>query len=246
MIPANGACGISIVDPEGIAKAQVVPAKVTGEVYPVLLIDLIVGLYIQVIEIKAVISDRGVAREAEEEVGIGSPCADGKRTFILYNRAFGIEPGRDQPDTPAQVIVLVIPVIHFNIHYGGETTSIFGRHSPLVNRDILYSVRVEGGKESQEVRGIVDGGFIQQDQVLVGAPAPYKKTAVAVSGKLNAREQLDGLQDVFFPKEDGDILNLVGRQFLYPHQGFGDVVISFSGADHHFCQLGVAGAEFDG
>src|SRR5258708_29606153 len=95
MVPTGRARGISVIDAKGLAKSQVIPAKITREIYPVLLAEFVIGLYIQVIEIEAVIFDGRVAGQFEKDIGIRTAATDRERSLVLYKGAFRIETGRE-------------------------------------------------------------------------------------------------------------------------------------------------------
>jgi hypothetical protein len=84
MVPAGGTGGITIIDAEGLAKTQVVTSKIAREIDMVLLADLIIRFYIEVIKIKAVAVDGGVAGQFQKNVGIGTPGADGVGPLLRW------------------------------------------------------------------------------------------------------------------------------------------------------------------
>ena len=43
---------------------------------------------------------------------------------------------------------------------------------------------------------------------------------------MNARQQLEGLQDILLSEEDGQVLDLIDGQLLNAHQGLGDIVVA--------------------
>ena len=116
MIPTGRTGGIPIVDTEGLPKSQVVPAEISREIDTVLFVELIIGFYIQIIEIERILFHGRVAGQFEKKIGIGAAAADGKRALVLYNGAFCIETGGDQPNATSYMILLVIAIVHFNIH----------------------------------------------------------------------------------------------------------------------------------
>src|ERR1700754_1056816 len=225
MIPSERTRRISIIDPKSLTKSQVIAAKITGKIDPVFFTDLVISLYIQVIKIEAVFSDGRVTGQFEKEVGIGTAATDGERAFVLQDWAFRIQPRRDQPDPAAKVIVLIIAIVHFNIHGRRKPAPIFRRHSPLVDGDIFYRIGIKGGEKAQQMRGIIDRCFIQQDQVLIGPAATDIKAAVPIPGKLDPRQQLYRLKHISFPKQHGNISDLTGRQLLNAHHRPADIVI---------------------
>jgi len=54
MIPAECGCGIAPLDPEYICKSQYIPPEITGKIDPVVVIEFVVGLGVDIIEIKFV------------------------------------------------------------------------------------------------------------------------------------------------------------------------------------------------
>ena len=67
------------------------------------------------------------------------------------------------------------------------------------------------------MRGIVHRCFVQENKVLIRSTAPHIDAGTALVAFLDARHQLKSFEQVLFPKQHGDLLNLLRGQFDFAH-----------------------------
>src|SRR5699024_12478929 len=89
----------------------------------------------------------------------------------------------------------------------------------FVKLDILDGIRVESREKAEEVRRIVNGGMIQQDERLIGASAANVKATRNVRSGLNTRQHLQRSEHIGLEKP-GYLLNEFGIQsYFTDHDG---------------------------
>jgi len=78
-----------------------------------------------------------------------------------------------------------IPIFVVDVHHRTESPPVRGGIRSLVQSNVFDGVRIEGGEETEEVRGIVDGGAVQEDQRLVRGTAADVQSAGVVRCSLH-------------------------------------------------------------
>ena len=84
------------------------------------------------------------------------------------------------------------------------------------------------------MRGVVNRRVVQEQQVLVGPSATDVEAAVAFSCGLNAREELDRLEHVYFAHQGRQPLNRGNGHFGLAEVGALGVL---PGSANHFCRI---------
>ncbi len=150
MIPAQRSRRIAPVDTERTAaKPQNVASEIAAGKKAVAAVDLIIHLGVQVVEIQHGGILDGIRRSQQEQIEVRATCSEEERTFTFLERAFEVEFARNKADATAHIEILVIPVIHFNVQHGGDTSAVLRRHTAFVQRRILYGIGIEGAEKAQ-------------------------------------------------------------------------------------------------
>src|SRR5690606_32483124 len=121
--------------------------------------------------------------------------------------SFHGQAAEDVADAAGKAQALVVAVLHTDVQHGGGAAAVFCRKAALDKVKAFHRIRVEYGEEAQHVGGVVQGSFIQQDEVLIGGAAAHVKPVSAFSHGGYAGQRLYGAQHIHFAHE--------GRQFLH-------------------------------
>ena len=152
-----------------------------------------------------------------EHVIVGAARRDVEGGLSLDDRAFHLELGREQADGAAAMELLVVAVLHADVQDTGETAAETGREAALVEGHVLDGVGVEHREKAHHVVDVVDGYAVKQQQVLVGTAAADIQARRALGARLDARQQLNGLDHVDLAGQGGHALDLVDRDFDGAH-----------------------------
>ena len=133
------------------------------------------------------------------------------------------------------VELLVIAVLHGDVEHATRSATVVGGHATLDQLDVLHGIGVEHAEEAEKVAGVVHGGVVQQDQVLVRATAAYIEAAVAFAVALHTGQVLDRLEDINFTQQRWKRAQLLHVQFHCAHLGAFSVLGLFA---HHLEFLG--------
>src|SRR5205823_5063714 len=83
--------------------------------------------------------------------------------------------------------------------------------------DAFQRISVEQRKESEQVKCVVNGGIVEDDQVLIWSAAAYIKSAGAFVSLLHPWHQLQYFQRILFTKQGGDLLYFFDRDIDAAH-----------------------------
>ena len=95
---------------------------------------------------------------------------------------------------------------------GDETLRLCDFFLSLVERGVYQSIVVERREDAHQMAGVVDGGPVEQDEVLRSLAAPHLIAARRLALALHARQQLEALDDIFLAEQDR---HLGQRRYLY-------------------------------
>ena len=107
--------------------------------------------------------------------------------------------------------LLHIAVVGADVQDTGDSPSEPGGESPLVECHVLYSLRLEYGKQSQQVVHIVNRYTVQQDKVLCRSAAADIQAGEALYASLYAWKQLEGLHQIGLSEQRRGIFKLQHR-----------------------------------
>src|SRR5690606_4683 len=108
-----------------------------------------------------------IFRKFQKHISIGSAAAQHKRAFVFDERRFYFQSGSNKSDATFCNKFFVVTVHHRDVQNRRNPPAELGRNATFIELGIFYGIRVEGRKESHQVGSIVNGGFVQQDEVLV-------------------------------------------------------------------------------
>src|SRR5690606_20500917 len=114
------------------------------------------------------------------------------------------------PVEPDAVAIAVVDVDH-----RAQPAAELGWVAALVDADILDGVGVEGREEAEEVRCVVDGRLVEEDERLVRATAADVEAAGEVAGALDAGQELERAEEIVLDGA-GDLLDELDRDVLHP------------------------------
>ena len=234
---------ITVVLPETVVlrfgEMELVATEIGAEVELVLFAEVEVELGVEVEEIVA--HRHTVADEFHDgyhqEVEVGGTSREHERGLVFLHRALHHHVRGDQSDAAFAVVFLLVAVLHIDVDDGGEPSPVTGRESAFHELHRLDGVAVEDGEETQQVAGVVDGGLVKEDKVLVGAAAAHVEAGIAFAARLHARQQLDGLDDVGLTHKRGQRLDGLDAHFHAPHVAAGHIHVAFLALDHHLFAL---------
>ena len=105
----------------------------------------------------------------------------------------------------------------------------------LLYSSALQHVGVEGREETEQVRRVVDGGVVEQNQVLVGGPAAHVQAGAAFAHRLHPRQRQNHAQNVGFAKHRGHLAHGLDVELFQAHLQAGHVLVLL-GFHHYFLQ----------
>ena len=91
----RSAVNTTVMATESGSKTQYVPAKITGQIKPVFIVQGIICFSVKIVKIKRVLINGTVFGKFQEKVGIGAPSGNNERTFVFFYRSFYCQPGRN-------------------------------------------------------------------------------------------------------------------------------------------------------
>ena len=231
VVPAQGGSDVapSEVGGDGVLLAVAVAAVLVRHVAPEAVVaavpaqvdaaagrEDVVHLGVDVVEVVAaavVLGEEG----AYQQVDVGAPPREDEGGAVPAQRPLHGELRGDEPHRALGLELLHVAVLHVDLQHRREAAAVTGREAGLGDLHVLDGVGVEDREEAEEVGGVVDRGVVEEDQVLVGAAAAHVEAAHALGPGLHAGQQLQGLEDVHLPHEDGSALDLPHRHLHHAH-----------------------------
>ena len=129
------------------------------------------------------------------------------------NRPFQSQSRRNHAEAARCIEFFVVPVLHFDVQNRGAAPAKFGGHRAFVKCHVFQCIGIENGEKTEQMRGIVNRRFVEENQILVNCTAPDIKTGVSVACRFHAGYKLQGLDDVLFAKNNGDVFNVFWVEF---------------------------------
>ena len=226
--PGNGECGIAAL---AAGEGEHIAAEIAAEENTVLFAQPVIRLGVQIIEIVAATADlRSIVQERfHQHIDVRAAAGYDERTAVLHDRPFQRQPRTDQPDAALPVEAFRVPFLHGDVQHRGDPSAVIGRHAALDQFDVAHRIGIENAEEAEEMAGVVHGGIVQQDQVLIGTAAAHVETTVAFAVVLHAGQELDRFQDVHFAEQCGQRRQFLHIQFHPAHFGaFGILVVALA------------------
>ena len=202
-----------------VAVVEDVPSVVETGVEPVPVGNTPVELGVGVVEVIVYGSVEHLVDERGEEETVKHSSAHAERQLVLYDGPFQMNLVRERPDPHSTVELLHVAVVGADVDYRRDAPSVPGRERALVERDLLYRLRLEDAQDSEQMVGVVKGDAVEQEQVLLGAAATHVDAAEAFGAALHAGHELDRLEHVVLPEQHRRLLDYGHGQFDGAHFG---------------------------
>ena len=118
-----------------------------------------------------------------------------------------------------------VAVFHPHVYHRSQPATIFGRQIAFVQVNTFYGIVIKNGEKPHQVTCIVDGGFIQQNQVLVWPTTAYTQPRRSFGHKFYPGQQLKGFYQVHLAHQGWDGCNCFGRNAVDAHLGIHHVFV---------------------
>jgi len=92
--------------------------------------------------------------------------------------------------------LLIAAILHDNVQYGAHVVSVRCGEASFHQAGAFYGWRIKNANQSEYMARVVQGGVIQQDQVLSGSSPSHKIARRSIYPGLYARQHLDGADHV--------------------------------------------------
>ena len=178
------------------ADVEVVVAPVCAEHEVVVGTELGIDLGVDVVKPvpEAIEFVGGLPHRPQHRIDVRAPTRHHPRA--LAERPLAHKPTGDQANAAASAKVAAIARAVLHIEDSRKAAAVLSRIGPLVERDVLDRVWVEGGEEAKSVRRIVEPHLVEQDAGLVGATPAHVESTAKIRCRLHPRQQLQTTQQV--------------------------------------------------
>ena len=112
-------------------------------------------------------------QQLQHPVAISGTTIQQQRHMILDNRYLQISLTGKRTNTGRARQFLHIGLFRGHFQHTADSASIFHRNTRLEQLHILYRIRIERRKQSEQVRRIIHRTSIKQDKVLVGSTSSH-------------------------------------------------------------------------
>ena len=164
----------------------------------------------------------------------GNEC--GLSRFI--QRAFEMEAAGEHAYAGRALQALRAAPFAFYAQDRRQAAAILRRNRTLKQLHILHDVRIKGGKEPEQVAGIIDCTAVEQHQVLVLRAAPDIEPAGGFANGFHTGKHKDGLDDIPFSEGRRDFYQRTYVHNFVTHRGIAVV-------GHALCRYYGSGQEVD-
>ena len=113
---------------------------------------------------------------------VRSPSSNEKRGFVLGNRSLSKQSAGNSTYSSAHFEFFAVSFFLIDLQYRRNPAAVTGRYSTFKEFYILDSIRIKYGEKAKEMRRIKNGGFIQQNKILICSPTPDIKARRSFSG----------------------------------------------------------------
>ena len=177
--PSEGQFPVGVREPKRQASVVDVRVEQLGGLFEVAVLDAQ-----QVADAACAVLRHALERSVDEQLG-----AEGARPHLAFRLAHVAVAGAD-------------------VHHRADASTVFGREGACVDVGVGQGVRVEHTEQPNAVEGVVDQHAVEQDLVLDGRPATDVELPALVAGGDEARQDLQGLDEVRRAAEAGDALDV--------------------------------------
>ena len=219
-------------------EGEAVPGPVAEGLDGVVVVDFVGQRGVEVAERgPSAVVVAALGQQVEDPVGIGGPATHDKGGAALGERPLEVEAAGQQAETqrPGEFVAVALAGPH--VQHRGDASAEFCGDGTFVEFHLVDDVGVEGGEDAEKMGGIVDGAFVEKDQVLVGGAAADVEAAGGFAHGFHARQGEHGLDDVALAEGGGDLVD-----DLHPHPLQADLGVAVAGdgvgGDHGAVQGG--------
>ena len=207
VLVVNGCGGVAPMDfGDVVAHVHIVPATEKHHVESAVFGRLDGDFAVDVIKIENLVLV--LLGGLEEYLEVGAPCRKEERSLVLDDGAVEGEFGREQADGGVESKMLHVAAACLDVEHRRGSVTKLRRNRTFIKRRIGERLVVEGGEHSHEVSRVVDDGVVDEDEVLCSRAAAHLEAAGAVALRLDARQELDRLDDVPLAHQRGHFRHL--------------------------------------
>src|SRR5689334_8152080 len=102
-----------------------------------------------------------------QPVGIGRASGYKESGFVTAKRAFYRQSRIEWADAARSGNIFLVPVAGGHVEYGRQSAAIFFGNAALIELHAFYHIGIERREESEEMCWVIDGGCVEQYEVLV-------------------------------------------------------------------------------
>ena len=150
-------------------------------------------------------------------VAVGGAAVKQQRHVVFYDRYLEVGLACKQSDAGRTCQFLHVSLLRVYLEYTADAAAVFHGDARLEQLYILYGIRVERGEESEQVRGVVDGAAVKQNQVLVGGATAHVVSARGLANGGHAGQSEHYLHDVRLAESRWDVLQYLWLELLRAH-----------------------------
>ena len=146
----------------------------------------------------------------------GTPDRHIERGFSFYDRPLQVAPQSQQTNRKITMIFIPVAIIGPYVYYGRKPSSVFGRKASFIKCCIFDGIRVKGGKETEQMVGVINRIAIQQKEVPIRITSPDMKSGHPFGPHCNTGQSLQGFHHIRLPQQGRHRLDTLGRHLHNP------------------------------
>src|SRR6185437_4596054 len=131
-------------------------------------------------------------------------------------RSFDGDPAGEQTDAGGAGKFFFVAFARGDIEDGSDPATVLGGDAAFVQFDPFYDLRVKGGEESEEVRRVIDGRVVKEDEILIGRAAADVETGAGFSDALDAGKGEHHTEHIGFSHNGRHLSDLLYAQLFDP------------------------------
>ena len=239
MVPTKGLDLVFPIQPEGqilLDGASLVGIPVGGghpkvihpgkrtEVEPVFGPYLPIELPIEVVkeigwvgaEIRVVARGRTDDR-VEQKIEVCPSGTEHEARLVFHNGAFHCQLGSDDADVAVTMVFPHVAVLHVDLQHGREPAAKARGKSAFGDGHVLHRIGVEHTEEAKQMTHTVKWNPVKQHQVLVRTASSDVQPTCPFPSRLHPWQQLKRLEQVHFPTDGRQRLDLIDGDFHLGH-----------------------------
>ena len=128
--------------------------------------------------------------QRQQKIGERAPPRNQKPGFAFHQRNIGRYSARHHIDTPRKLDFIEVGVPHGHVEHGGGAPAETRRYVAFVKVNGTQHFGRENREQPKHVRGVEDGRFVEQNQVLVGGATPNINAVAGFAHARYARQRL--------------------------------------------------------